>query len=96
MDSREQERVLLTRCASIARGLEHVVRDQREANFVRIAGMILVSKFPADSERLIAASRDYFQAYPSELVSPEEVVRKGWVISLPRLRSMLVHELRRG
>lgn len=93
MDSREQERLLLVRCAAIARGQEHVVRDQREANFVHVAGMILGSKLPQESERLMKSSASYFKDNLGEAIPPEEVVRKGWVISLPRLRSMLLHEL---
>lgn len=93
MNSREIERALLKRCAAIARGQEQLPRDQREANFVRVAGMILVSKRPTEAARLMASSSAYFEDHPSDLVLPEEVVRKGWVISLPRLRAMLIQEL---
>ena len=40
------------------------------------------------------ASERYFDLHPNEKIAPADVVRKGWVLSLPRLRDMLSHKLR--
>jgi hypothetical protein len=52
-------------------------------------------EFSIAYHRLMAASQDYFDQHPGERLDPEDVVRKGWVASLPRLRDMLREQLRR-
>jgi len=38
-------------------------------------------------------SEDYFLRHPADRLPAADVVRKGWVFSLPRLRDMLSHKL---
>lgn len=89
MDSREVERALLNRCAAVAKGELAYADDQREANVFRLASMILRSELPAEAARLMAASNMYFQVHPADRVASETILKNGWVMSLPRLRSML-------
>jgi hypothetical protein len=94
MSPREAESDLLDRCAAAARGQPTAfARDRREANVFRVAAMIVRGGFPSESAQLMDASARYFGAHPSDRVSAEEVVRNGWVFSLPRLRDMLTRRL---
>ena len=94
MTARDIESALLTRCAAVARGAGSSAQDQREANVFRLAAMVVRSRFPSESMRLMQASERYFDLHPNEKIAPADVVRKGWVLSLPRLRDMLSHKLR--
>ncbi len=89
MTGRETENALLTRCASVARGTKETARDQREANVFRVAAMVLQSHFPAEATALMQSSETYFQDHPAERLPAADVVRRGWIFSLPRLRDML-------
>jgi len=60
----------------------------------QIAAMVLQSRFPRESDTLMQASERYFAAHPAERLGAVDVVRGGWVLSLPRLRDMLSHQLR--
>ena len=68
-------------------------QDQREANVFRLAAMIVRSRFPQESASLMQASERYFALHPEERLPSEDVVRRGWVLSLPRLRDMLSRQL---
>jgi hypothetical protein len=93
MTARELETVLLTRCAVAAREAATTAQDQREANVFQLAAMVLRSRFPHESASLMRASEQYFAAHPDQQLAPADVVKKGWVLSLPRLRDMLSHQL---
>lgn len=93
MTARELEAVLLTRCASVARDVAPIAQDQREANVFHLAAMVVRSRFPRESTRLMLASERYFATHPSERLAPGDVVRSGWVQSLPRLPDMLSKQL---
>lgn len=93
MTSREQESAMLARCATAARKDEDGAHDQREANVFRLAAMVLQSRFPVESKRLSRASNAYFVDHPTEKLACADIVRQGWVFSLPRLRDMLSHQL---
>lgn len=93
MNTRDAEAALLTRCAVAAREEALAAQDQREANVFRLAAMVVQSRFPHESTRLMRASERYFATHPGERLAPGEVVRNGWVFSLPRLRDMLSHQL---
>ena len=93
MTARDVESALFARCAAVARGDAPGARDQREANVFRLAAMVLQSRFPRESERLMQAGDLYFATYPDERLASADVVRSGWVASLPRLRDMLSHRL---
>jgi hypothetical protein len=92
MTARELESALLTRCTAVARQHAQEALDQREANVFRLAAMVVRSRFPAESACLMQVSDQYFALHPSEKLAAEEVVSKGWVLSLPRLRDMLSHQ----
>jgi len=93
MNVRDIESALLARCAAVARDVAQSARDQREANVFRLAAMVVQSRLPSESNNLMRASERYFAAHPDERLAPADVVRSGWVSSLPRLRDMLSHRL---
>lgn len=93
MNSRDVEAALLSRCADVARESVRTAGDQREANVFRLAAMVVQSRFPRESQRLMRVSEQYFAAHPNERLAAAEVVGKGWVAGLPRLRDMLTHQL---
>ncbi|ABO60384.1 hypothetical protein LA345_36540 (plasmid) [Burkholderia vietnamiensis] len=94
MNARELENSLLVRCVEVARDPSAVAGDAREANVFRLAGMVVRSEFPVAYSRLLASSQRYFDRHAGELLEPGEVVRKGWIVSLPRLHDMLENRLR--
>lgn len=93
MTARDAELALLTRCYVVAREAAQSAQDQREANVFRLAAMVVRSHFPGESMCLMQASDRYFATHPNERLAPAEVVRRGWVLNLPRLRDMLSHRL---
>jgi len=93
MNARDLESALLARCAAVAREAGRPAQDQREANVFRLAAMVLQSRFPRESGSMMRASESYFAAHPDERLAAAEVVRKGWVSNLPRLRDMLSRRL---
>lgn len=95
MTARDAESALLARCSAVARGGAQSAQDQREANVFRLAAMVVQSRFPSESMCLMRASERYFDSHQNERLAPADVVRKGWVLSLPRLRDMLSHRLYR-
>ncbi|MCM0754212.1 hypothetical protein M7784_03000 [Desulfovibrio aminophilus] len=97
MTARDVESALLSRCAAVARGdAAPKALDQREANVFRVASMIVWTRFPSESQLLEQVSAEYFAEHPDAKLPSEEVVRNGWVTSLPRLRDMLEPMLRRS
>ncbi|MBY0242547.1 MAG: hypothetical protein K2X55_24865 [Burkholderiaceae bacterium] len=92
MSSRDVEAALLSRCADVAQERVLAAGDQREANVFRLAAMVVQSRFPRQSQRLMRVSEQYFVAHPNERLPAAEVVAKGWVSGLPRLRDMLTHQ----
>jgi hypothetical protein len=92
-NARDAEATLLARCQAVARDGEQSARDQREANVFRLAAMVVRSRFPVESASLMRASEQYFARHPDEELASGDVLRKGWVLSLPRLRDMLEHSL---
>lgn len=93
MTARDAESALLARCAAVAREAAPLAQNQREANVFRLAAMVVQPRFPGESRSLMRASEQYFAAHPSEKLAPADVVRKGWVLSLPRLRAGLDRQL---
>jgi hypothetical protein len=93
--ARDAESAMLDRCCAVAQEGAQSAQDQREANVFRLAAMVIQSRFPSESKCLMQASEQYFSVHPSERVDPADVIRKGWVITLPRLRDTLTHRLNR-
>lgn len=96
MTAREIESAMLVRCSAVAMGLASSAEDQREANVFRLAAMVLRSRFPGESVSLMQASERYFALHPDQKLDPADVVRNGWVFSMPRFRDMLCHSLGRN
>jgi hypothetical protein len=93
MTARELEAALLARCTVAARDVATAAQDQREANVFQLAAMVVRSRYPHESTRLTRASEQYFAMHPDERLAAGEVVRNGWILSLPRLRDMLSQQL---
>lgn len=93
VNSRDVESALLARCAVVARGAMQAALDQREANVFQLAAMVVQSRFPVEAKCLMQAGERYFAAHPNDRVPAAEVIRRGWIISLPRLKEKLVHQL---
>jgi len=89
MTARDVESALLARCSAVAREATQTAQDQKEANVFQLAAIVVQSQFPTESKYLMQASDRYFASHPNERLSSAEVVRRGWVMSLPRLRDML-------
>lgn len=93
-DAREAEEVLLTVCLEVVKGAREKPCSVQQANVMRVAAMVIGRSFPASQKRLSAAAARYFEAHPGEEVESAEIVRRGWVSNLPRLRDRLEHKLR--
>jgi hypothetical protein len=94
MTARDAESALLARCSAVAFGDAAPASDQREAHVFRLAAMVVQSRFPRESTRLMQASDRYFGSHPNERLEAAEAVRQGWILSMPRLRDMLSQRLR--
>lgn len=88
------ELMLLTRCQEAANDGNQSAQNQCEANVFRLAAMIVLHKFPRESRALMAASDRYFSSRPEDKLLPEDAVRNGWILSLPRFQDMLVRKLK--
>lgn len=95
LTARELEAVLLNRCAVALQEVAPIAQDQREANVFQLAAMVIRSQFPRESAILMGVSDQYFSSHPNERLSPGEVIKYGWISSLPRLRDMLSRQLHR-
>jgi len=91
--ARQTEAELIAYCAQVARGATVAVKDRREANVLAIAARVLGRRFPSEIAHLDAVSERYLRAHEDERVSAAATVRNGWIVSLPRLRELLTHEL---
>lgn len=89
MTARDLESFMLAQCAKVAQGKAHVAQNQREANVFRVASMVMSPRMPTEAVLLRHTSEDYFSTHPGEQLPAAEVVRRGWVVSMPRLRDML-------
>lgn len=93
MNARDNERQLLNRCVFVVEHPEASACSAAEANVFRLAGSVLRSRLPVASAHLKAVSGAYFALHPDEQLPADEVVRRGLVVSLPRLRDMLSQRL---
>lgn len=93
MTAREAKTAMLADCAQAAQGAR-VARDQRQAHVYRLAGMVVQSRYPLQAKVLMCAADGYFAKHPEQLLPSQEVLKRGWVISLPRLRDALSVRLR--
>lgn len=96
MTARDTEEALITRCVAAAHGELRCAADAREANVFRMAALTLLHRFPAESDAMRAAANAWFARYPADEVEAAEVIRRGWVLGLPRFREMLGARLKEG
>lgn len=69
-------------------------QDERQANVLSVACLVVQSRFPLEAKRMLAAANAYLSAHPQSQLHANDVIRQGWVTNLPRLRDMLSHSLR--
>lgn len=93
MYAREQEDYLIQCCLNAGQN-QTEVQDGREANVFHVAAMLLRQEFPLLAQQLQRHSSDYFQTYPEQKLPVAEVIRQGWLISLPRFQQALRLRLR--
>jgi hypothetical protein len=93
--AREREAELLARCVGAAREGDSSACDQREASVFGRAAQVLRSQFPLESANLMRASEAHFAAHPEQRLPPAQVLRQGWIATLPRLRDRLSRRLSR-
>lgn len=91
--ARENEEKLIDRCSAVARGQSDAPVNEREANVMRIAAVVIESKFSEEPVRLRSAAKRYFAKHCLQPLSVDEVFERGWIITLPRLRDALVRAL---
>lgn len=91
---REAEEVMLMSCLEVAQGVRAMPCSAQQANVMRVAAMVIGRSFPVSQKRLSEAAARYFEAHPGDKVESAEIVRRGWVSTLPRLRDRLEHKLR--
>lgn len=97
--ARDIEEQMLALCVEAAKGKIEGFSGagaQREANVLRIAAMILPHRFPEETERIWKVVDSWFDQHPDDVLEAGEVVRRGWLISLPRFRDALQVALERG
>ena len=92
--AREVEEALLMACLEIASSLRGMPCSAKEANVMCVAAMVIGNGFPVSKKRLMEAAARYFEVHADEKVETAEVVRRGWVLNLPRLRDRLERKLR--
>jgi len=80
---------MLDRCALVARGDHPAALDEREANLLRLASMLVRPRSAEASARLRRAADAFFVNEPAALRDSGEMIRLGWLISLPRFRELL-------
>lgn len=88
MSARDVEQAMIRMCRDVA-STQTEPQGEAEANVCRVAGMIVRIRYPVAGARLLEAAARYFAAHPHQQHSSEEVVLRGWLISLPRLRDQL-------
>jgi len=88
-ESRILEAALLDRCALVVRGTRLRVCDEREANLLPLASMLVRPRNVEASVRLRRAADDFIDHDPTARRETSEMVRLGWLISLPRFRELL-------
>ena len=92
---RDAEAEMLQRTLNAVQG-EALASDARDALVFKCAASILRPNFPEAAKALDRASKAYFSAHPGEELPVQEVVRRGWLISLPRFRDRLECLLRQA
>lgn len=93
MNARDREQNILNACKLIVAGSINVAETDEQANVVNVAAMLCGSADAAASARLHKTAARYFEDHPDARFSTQEVLQRGWIISLPRFRSMLEQQV---
>ena len=93
MNARDQEQASLDVCREIAMGEQVVLENEQQANVVYIAAMLCRTSDANISARLQKVAAVFFANNPEEQLSTQQTLQRGWIISLPRFRSMLERHL---
>lgn len=95
MTARDLEQTVLDRCISGALGRVDAAQSQTEASVFRFAAMSLETADKAWAAALWQASDAYFSAHPGSPIPLADLLRTGHVLSVSRLRDMLLTQLSR-
>lgn len=95
-DARSFEDHLLTLCVQISSGCSAVNLSVEQANVCRVAAMVVDGNFPESAVLLRTAAATYFTDHPEQKFEVSEVIRKGWIFDLPRLRHSLERRLKKA
>lgn len=93
-DPRALEQDLLARCAAAARAPFPRAANAAEASLFLLAAGVLPAQFVAEAASLRAAAEGFRQ--DGATLDAAEVLRRGWVVSLPRFRQGLGEQLSRA
>lgn len=94
LSARSREMQLLDLCHHVAAvQLQQALTDE-QANVLHVASMLIFNDRPEKSDRLRAAAQAHFNAHPESEVSTQEVVRKRWIIGLPRFQRALLERMK--
>lgn len=93
--ARTTEDTLLKQCASASLGLWRAPCSQVEANVYHVAARLVHIRHPDAAHNLMQAADAYFAKHPDEHLDSAEVIRRGWIVGLPRLRDRLERLLNR-
>lgn len=92
--ARETEKEIIACCCDVAeRKTVHI--NEASANVLNLSATLLKREFPISSAAMQAASDLYFATAEHHLLTTAQILRKSWIISLPRLKSRLATALRR-
>jgi len=94
MDAREKEQRMLDSCIAAALGQVASARDQVEASIFRLAASAVQTYYPTRADALWSSSDVYFEEHADQRrLPPADLMAQGHIVTLPRLRSMLLHQL---
>lgn len=85
---------MLETCRQIAEGNHIDITSDAQANVVSVAAKLCRSKNEQAARELQDAALHWFEYHPDTELSTQQVIQRGWIISLPRFRSMLDRELK--
>ena len=93
VSARETERELINCCCDVA-ACKTVVINEALANVLNISASLLKREFPIPSAAMQAASDLYFATAEHPQLTATQILERGWIISLPRLKNRLAFALK--
>jgi hypothetical protein len=95
VSARDAEARWLRRCVAAATDATVEPADEAEANRFFVAALLLRSTHREASEQLMRTAERYLSAHALKRLAVEDMLRRGWVPPLPRMRSMLTFQMMR-